>query len=426
MKNIKKVLAVVLALVMVLGLAACGGGGNTTPAGNNTNNAAPAEPKTVAEKIAAAEKMTEAELEAAAKAELEAAVAADAKTVFNADSLTSGVKKVAAAFEKKYPWAAGKVVYNSRKGSEFQPVLDAAAKADQYVADFVMIQDAAFLKFNMLDAGFLLSYTPQGDGFKFNQGTTDPQVGVTFNKVFLWNNTKVGKDQLQNVWQLTGVDGATLKGLKNASVQSPLGEDINMNFFIMMTSPDAVDRLTKAYKSYFGKDYEADPAYKNIGYKFVADFTKNVAYWHKSDTSEVKELVNYADDGRIVFAGLAKLKDYMGLETKPSVADLTGAGWNADVEGFCGFVYNMWTLIPKTAKLPYTSCLFIRYLLSEEGFKAGWGGQYGYYSANINNKPIDDDKPLDSWIKNCLVEDVDYIGSAYSEAQKFIKQQLGQ
>ena len=50
MKNIKKVLAVVLALVMVLGLAACGGGGNTTP---NNNNAAPAEPKTVAEKIAA-------------------------------------------------------------------------------------------------------------------------------------------------------------------------------------------------------------------------------------------------------------------------------------------------------------------------------------------------------------------------------------
>ena len=422
MKNIKKVLAVVLALVMVFGLAACGGG-NTTPANNNT---APAEPKTVAEKIAAAEKMSEAELEAAAKAELEAAVAADAKTVFNADSLTSGVKKVAEAFMKKYTWAADKIVYNSRKGSEYQPVLDAAAKADQYVADFVMIQDAAFLKFNMLDAGFLLSYTPSGDGFKFADGSTDPQVGVTFNKVFLWNNTKVGKDQLQNVWQLTGADGATLKGLKNASVQSPLGEDINMNFFIMMTSPDAVDRLTKAYKSYFGKDYVADPAYKNIGYQFLAEFTKNVAYWHSSDTSEVKNIVGYADDGRIVFAGLAKLKDYLGLETKPSIEDLTGAGWNADVEGFSGFVYNMWTLIPKTAKLPYTSCLFIRYLLSEEGFKAGWGGQYGYYSANINNKPIDDDKPLDSWTKSCLVEDVDYIGSAYAEAQKFIKQQLGQ
>ena len=422
MKNIKKALALVLVLAMVFSLAACGGGGGNQ--GNNSNEVKG--PTTVAEKIAAAEKMTEAELEAAAKAELEAAVAADAKTVFNADSLTSGVKKVAAAFEKKYTWAEGKIVYNSRKGSEYQPVLDAAAKADQYVADFVMIQDAAFLKFNMLDAGFLLSYTPSGDGFKFGDGTTDPQVGVTFNKVFLWNNTKVGKDQLKNVWQLTGVDGATLKGLHNASVQSPLGEDINMNFFIMMTSPDAVDRLTKAYKSYFGKDYAADPAYKNIGYKFIADFTKNIAYWHKSDTSEVKELVNYADDGRIVFAGLAKLKDYMGLESKPSVNDLTGAGWNASVEGFSGFVYNMWTLIPKTAKLPYTSCLFIRYLLSEEGFKAGWGGQYGYYSANLNNKPIEGDQPLDSWVKNCLVEDVDYIGSAYSDAQKFIKQQLGQ
>ena len=48
------------------------------------------------------------------------------------------------------------------------------------------------------------------------------------------------------------------------------------------------------------------------------------------------------------------------------------------------------------------------------------------FLAHVNNKPIDDDKPLDSWIKTCLVEDVDYIGSAYSEAQKFIKQQLGQ
>ena len=422
MKNINKVFALVLAMAMVFSFAACGKGGET-PAGNNS--AGTKEPTTVAEKIEAAKKMSEADLEAAAKAELEAAVAADPKTVFNADSLTSGVKKVAEAFMKKYTWAADKIVYNSRKGSEYQPVLDAAAKADQYVADFVMIQDAAFLKFNMLDAGFLLSYTPSGDGFKFNAGTTDPQVGVTFNKVFLWNNTQVGKDQLKNVWQLTGADGKTLKGLHNASVQSPLGEDINMNFFIMMTSPDAVDRLTKAYKSYFGKDYTAEANYKNIGYKFVAEFTKNVAFWHKSDTSEVKELVNYAD-GRIVFAGLAKLKDFMGLESKPSVTMLTGAGWNAEVEGFSGFVYNMWTLVPKTAKLPYTSCLFIRYLLSEEGFKAGWGGQYGYYSANVNNKPIDGDQPLDSWVKSCLVEDVDYIGSAYSDAQKFIKQQLGQ
>ena len=422
MKNIKKALALVLVLAIVFSLAACGGGGGNQ--GNNSNEVK--EPTTVAEKIAAAEKMTEAELEAAAKAELEAAVAADAKTVFNADSLTSGVQKALAAFEEKYAFAKGKTAYNSRKGSEYQPVLDAAAKADQYVADFVIIQDAAFLKFNMLDAGFLLSYTPSGDGFKFADGSTDPQVGVTFNKVFLWNNTKVGKDQLKNVWQLTGVDGTSLKGLHNLSIQSPLGEDINMNFFIMMTSPDAVDRLTKAYKSYFGKDYVADPNYKNIGYQFLAEFAKNVQYWHKSDTSEVKELVNYADDGRIVFAGLAKLKDYSKLESKPSVNDLTGAGWNASVEGFSGFVYNMWTLIPKTAKLPYTSCLFIRYLLSEEGFQAGWGGQYGYYSANLNIKPIDGDQPLESWIKNCLVEDVDYIGSAYSDAQKFIKQQLGQ
>ena len=112
------------------------------------------------EAIAKAEKMTLAELEAAAKAELEA----NPSLTFNADSLTSGVKKALAKFEEKYPWTAGRTAYNSKKGSEYQPKLVAAQKADSYIADFVMIQDASFLKNAMLDTGFLLSYDPSGEG----------------------------------------------------------------------------------------------------------------------------------------------------------------------------------------------------------------------------------------------------------------------
>ena len=413
----KRILSLMLALTMVLSILVIGTG------------TAKAEGSTVAEAIKAAEGMTAAELEAAAQKEL-----ADNPTLtFNADSLTSGVKKALAKFEEKYPFAAGRVAYNSKKGSEYQPKLVAAQKAGKYIADFVMIQDASFLKNAMLDTGFLLSYVPQGEEYNIAESDQNPLVGVTFNKVFMYDNTKVGADQLKNVWQMTGVDGVALKGLHNVSYQSPLGEDINMNFLIMLTSDPACEKLTAAYKSYFGKDYnpaEDEVSYNNIGYKFVAEFIKNVGYWHSSDSKEVKAINNYADDGRIIFAGLCKLKDYEYYKADYKDTDqyytktVTAAGWNNDVEGFDGFVYNMWMLIPETAQLPYTSCLFIHYLLSEEGFNAGWGGILGYYSSNQNIPSVEGDPALAVWKQQCIVEDVDYLDTAYRSAVKFINMQM--
>lgn len=419
----KKLLSVFLALTMVGSLAACGSGSSKSGGATSADSGA------VAEAIKKAETMSEQELADAAKKELEAHK--DLK--FNADSLTSGVKKAMAKFEKKYPFTAGRMTYNSKKGSEYQPKLIAAQKADSYIADFVMIQDGSFLKNAMLDTGFLLSYTPKGEEFNIDEKYRNPQVGVTFNKVFMYDNTKIGKKQIENVWQMTGVDGTSLKGLHDVSYESPLGEDVNMNFLIMLTSPESCERLAKAYKDYFGKEYnpsEDKEKYKNIGYKFVAEFIKNVGYWHSSDTSEVKQINMYADEGRIIFAGLNKLKDYEYFKPKYENTDqyykktITASGWNLQIDGFDGYIYNMWTLIPRTAKLPYTSCLFIRYILSEEGFNAGWGGILGYYSANENNKTVEGDPPLATWKKQCVVEDANYIDSVYNEAVKFINMQL--
>lgn len=425
--KLKKLLSLGLALCLCLALFGCSGG---TPASQSPSSSEPEVQKSaVQEAIEKAQNMTLEELEAAAKAELEA----NPDLTFNADSLTSGVKKGLVAFEAKYEWAAGRTAYNSKKGSEYQPKLIAAQSAGSYIADFVMIQDASFLKNAMLDTGFLRSYTPSGEEFNIAESDRNPLVGVTFNKVFLYDNTTVGADQLKNVWQLTGVDGAELKGLTNVSYQSPLGEDINMSFLIMLTSPDACERLTAAYKSYFGIDYDPaadETAYQNIGYKFVAEFIKNVGYWHSSDTSEVKAISNYADEGRIIFAGLNKLKDYE--YSKPEYAEteqyytktITASGWNSEVEGFNGFVYNMWMLIPDTAQLPYTSCLFIRFLLSEEGFTSGWGGILGYYSGNQNIPTVEGDPALATWKETCIVEDVNYIDSSYASVVKFINMQL--
>ena len=411
----KKVLAIILALVMVLSLAACGGKKEE----ENLSE--------VQQAIKAAEKMTVEELEAAAKKELEE----NPDLIFNADSLTSGVKKALAKFEEKYTWAAGRTAYNSKKGSEYQPKLEAAQQANSYIADFVMIQDASFLKNAMLDTGFLRTYVPSGDGIEIKEEDQSPLVGVTFNKVFLWDNTKNAADSLKNVWQMTGVDGVELKGIHNVSYQNPLNEDINRSFFIMLTGPDACAKLEKAYKSYFGADYDGSKDdYTNIGYKFVAEFIANVGNWHSSDSSEVKAFNPASAEGvsNVVFAGLCKLKDFEYYKSDYKDSDLyyknsiTGAGWNTEIEGFDGFVYNMWTLIPDTAKLPYTACLFIRYIHTEEGYKAGWGGVLGYYSPNQKIPSVDGDPAITEWKEKCIVEDVQYIDSVYKDAYMFITQ----
>jgi hypothetical protein len=229
---------------------------------------------------------------------------------------------------------------------------------------------------------------------------------------------------------MTGVDGDSLKAVHNVSYQNPLGEDINMSFLIMLTSPVACEKLKAAYKSYFGKDYVDEPDYQNIGFKFVKEFIGNVGYWHSSDSSEVKGLMNYADDGRIIFAGLCKLKDYEYYKKDYKDTDqyytktVTAGGWNNEIEGFDGFVYNMWTLIPKTAKLPYTSCLFIKYIHSAEGYNAGWGGILGYYSSNTNIPSVDGDPALSEWKQKCIVEDVQYIDQSYATVVKFINMAL--
>ena len=378
--------------------------------------------------IEAAQSMTLEQLEAASKAEMEA----NPSYVFNADSLTSGIEKALKKFAEKYDWITygQNAQYNSKKGSEYQPVLTAGAKSKEYIADFVMVQDANFVA-GLAKKGFLLSYIPSGEGFQIAESDQKPLVGVTFNKVFMYNNKTVGADQLQNVWQLTGEDGMTLKGIDKVSYQSPLNEDINMNFLIMLTQDDAVAKLTAAYKAYYGKDYVKNATYKNIGYEFVAKFIKNVEYWHSSDSTEIKNINSDPNtDGRVIFAGLCKLKDAPCYKNATPEDDdyytkiISAAGWNQTVAGFPGFVYNMWTLIPSSARLPYTACLFVRYLLGEDGYAAGWGGVLGYYSANQLIPSVDGDPALSIWKSTAIVEDVDYISNNYKSVYKFIVKQM--
>ena len=413
MKKLFAILIVVaLAFSAIFVLAACN---------NNKSD--------VEKAIEAAQKMSLEDLEKAAKKELED----NPNLTFNADSLTSGVEKALNAFKAKYEWADGRVKYNSKKGATYQPVLTAAMDANQYVADFVMIQDASFVD-SLVRQGFLLSYTPSGDGITIADADKTPQVGVTFNKVFMFNKVRKDADYLKNVWQLTGKNGKTLKGREVVSFQDPLAEDINMSFLVMLTSPESVQKLTAAYKSYFGEDYDGSKDdYPNIGYKFVEEFLKNRIN-HASDTTQAKALATseYKDADKISFIGMAKIKDYQGVSANHKTEGhedyygtaIGAAGWNVEVEGLSGFTYNMWTLIPSTARLPYTACLFVRYILSEEGFKAGFDN-LGYYSANTNISAATGDNTLAQWKQVTLGENIPFLRTDRFAVRQFVGGILG-
>ena len=396
---IKKAIAIVLSLVVLAGVCFAGGTGEKGGA------------QSVADAIAAAENMTMEELEAAAKAEFEAA-----GMQFAARGSTSGVKHVLSGFKEKYPWF-DYVEFSSSKDQALYTELTTAIGQNQYVADAVLIQDGSSLKSMLIDTGYMLNYVP--NSVELADSDKDPLSVLYVNKCFFWNKTnpEYGPDYITNVWQLTGADGGSEKGVHQLSFQTPATENVNMNFLIMLTSEGACEKLAAAYESYFDVPYAGGDGYENIGYKFVTELMKNVTTWHSSDTTAVKNMATMTT-GQVVYAPLNKIKDYP--ETNDYRNDLAITGWNVPLEGFTSYFYKMWLMIPKTARLPYTACLFVEFMCSEEGFTSGWDSE-GYYSVNPEVPVLEGDHTLAEWLEGAVVEDIDYINSVYREASTYIR-----
>lgn len=396
----KKIITLLLVALISFAVFA---GGSSEAASNSTSKSE------VEIAIENAQNMTLEELEAAAKAEFEAA-----GVNYIAKGVASGFKGVLAGFQEKYPWFQYEP-FSSSKDQALYTELQTAIGMNQYVADIAMMQDAASIKPFMLDTGYMLNYVPKS--FDIAPEDADPLTAIYVNKNFVWNKTEVGIDYLKNVWQLTGVDGANLKGIKKLSFQNPATENINMSFMIMLTSDSVCQKLASAYESYFGTPYAGDDGYKNIGYKFLTEFIRNVTTWHSSDTTAIKSLPTVTD-GQIVYGPLNKVKNYP--EDHDYHSELAISGWNTNVEGFDAYFYKMWIMIPKTAKLPYTSCLLLEYFFTPEAFNNGWGTE-GYYSINPAVPAVEGDHTWSEWQPTSIVEDVQYVNDHCTDVSMYVK-----
>ncbi|MEG2116657.1 MAG: extracellular solute-binding protein [Clostridia bacterium] len=387
----KKVIAILLALVMVLSCASCG-----------TTEEPTVELEGNAKILSEGANLTHDELVAKAKAETGA---------FAVYATSSRAKDAGKKFTELY---GIEVEATNVKDGEIYTKLETEISSNNTKgADVVMTQNGAVLKVTMIDTGYLLNYVPASIKGSVDAADQLPLVQQYINKLFMYNNVNADANKFKNVWQFTEAENKDKIFFK-----SPENETVNKNFLIMLTSDEWAGKLAKAYKELYGKDIVLGE-FKNAGYKWVAEFLQNCSFAINSDTTIAKELSNVEAKGK------AGLFVYSKLRSKDVTATNLIVSAFETITPFAGFMYPLYTMITKNTDRPYTSMLFVEHLMGAEGF-APWGKDNGAYSGNTSLKVNEDkgDKPLNFW-KNCLVnEDPEYIIKA-TDVPDFISKYMG-
>lgn len=390
----KRILAMFLALTMIFGLCAT------------------ASAESVEEALAAAAKMTNEELYEKAKAE----IAAGAQLNFY--STTSFAEKAANNFMADYPELDGKVVYAEIDDVETYTILtNTIGSGVKDSADMNLTQNGPDLKTYLLDEGLAYSYFPEFMKDVVDAENQDPAIVTYINSLLIYHNGE-GSVNFKNVWELTEE-----KWKDKIFFKDPTSETVNINFLIMLTTPEWTERLAKAYEAQYGKAWESTE-FESPAYQWIDGFLKNVNYTYTSASKMAAGIASGAPGnmGLFVFSKLRKVDE---ADRK----NLTVVQFENEVEGFTGFMYPIYATVAKDTECPYACALFINYLLSAEGFAGpkSWNSSQGYYSANKTiEKPEDIEDEAYAYWTNCLVfEDLQYIYDNYVNVYEFIATRVG-
>ena len=388
----KRFLSLALALVMVLCLV---------PA---------ASADSVQDALAAATKMTNEELYAKAKEE----AAAGAQLKFY--STTSFAEKAAANFMEAYPELA--LIYNEIDDAETYTILgNTIGSGVKDTADMGLTQNGPDLKTYLLDEGLAYPYFPESMKDVVEEKNQNPAIVTYINSLLIYHNGN-GSVGLTNVWQLVEPEWKDKVFFKN-----PLNETVNINFLIMLTSPEWNAKLEAAYQSRYGKAWEKGK-FDSCALEFIDKFLANVNYTYTSASKMAAGIASGAPGnmGLFVFSKLRKVDE-------ADRGNLTIVQFENKVEGFSGFMYPIYATVFKDTDCPYTCALFINYLLSEEGFAGpkSWNSSQGYYSPNKTiQKPEDiEDEAYDYWTECLVFEEMTYIDEHFIDLYEFIATRVG-
>ena len=390
----KRILSMLIVLAMIFGLCAT------------------ASAESVEEALAAAAKMTNEELYEKAKAEM----AAGAQLNFY--STTSFAEKAANNFMNDYPELAGKVVYAEIDDVETYTILtNTIGSGVKDSADMNLTQNGPDLKTFLLDEGLSYTYFPEALKDVVAADSQDPAVVTYINSLLIYHNGE-GSVNFKNIWELTEE-----KWKDKIFFKDPTSETVNINFLIMLTTPEWTERLSKAYEAQYGKAWESTE-FESPAYQWIDGFLKNVNYTYTSASKMAAGIASGAPGNMGLFV-YSKLRKVDEADRK----NLTVVQFENEVEGFSGFMYPIYATVAKDTECPYTCALFINYLLSPEGFDGpkSWNSSDGYYSPNksIAKPEGQSDQPYEYWTDCLVFEDLQYIYDNYVNVYEFIATRVG-
>ncbi len=350
----------------------------------------------VADTVAAAADLTHDELVEKALAETGTFVVA---------GTTSRITTAAEAFAELYG-----IEINSTNLKD----LEIYTKLESESIDMVMIQDGAQL-LDAIDAGIVINYVPASVKADVSEEDQYPLAHQFTNKLFIYNNLGDDVPAIHNVWELTD------PSMKERIIfKSPTGEQVNMNFLIMLTSEKWSKKLEEAYKAWKGEDIDLGD-YPTAGHKWIAEFLPNCQFG-KSDTNIAEEISQETAAGKIGLFVLSKLRSSSVLSDNLTPAQYAASAEGYTVEPFSGFMYPIYAMVSANANRPYTAMLFIEYVMTAEGF-APWGKSIGAYSGNSAIPEKEGDLPLSVWKDTLVEEDPEYILDNF-EVEDFVRQYL--
>lgn len=292
--------------------------------------------------------------------------------------------------------------------------LEIYTKLESESIDMVMIQDGAQL-LDAIDAGIVINYVPASVKADVSEEDQYPLAHQFTNKLFIYNNLGDDVPAIHNVWELTD------PSMKERIIfKSPTGEQVNMNFLIMLTSEKWSKKLEEAYKAWKGEDIDLGD-YPTAGHKWIAEFLPNCQFG-KSDTNIAEEISQETAAGKIGLFVLSKLRSSSVLSDNLTPAQYAASAEGYTVEPFSGFMYPIYAMVSANANRPYTAMLFIEYVMTAEGF-APWGKSIGAYSGNSAIPEKEGDLPLSVWKDTLVVEDPEYILDNF-EVEDFVRQYL--
>lgn len=362
--------------------------------------------KTIDDKVAEAQKMTTEELLAKAKEETGKFIAYG-----NTSRITSAMTNFIAKYGSELGLTDSNAIASKQSDTNIYTLLgnEFSLANNAEGASFVLVQDSATLATYREKTKMLTNYVPSFVTNKLDKNELVPLVHQYINKLFMWNNQGENVPAFTNVWQLTLPEFAGKIYFKN-----PNSEQVNMNFLVMLTSPEWTAKLETAYEAQFGKKWVKEDKYESISYKWIAEFLNNV------------DITSYSSDTKMA-AGVSKAQGTGGLFVLSKLRDssvtsenITVGAWEEkSITPFAGFMYSIYAQIATNAPRPYTAMLFANYLMTEEGFTP-WLSSVGGYSSNPDIAPFEGDKSI-SFYKNCLVvEDGKYINSVKVSVEDYI------